>query len=583
MTKTDAYAESSGLVRIYRSLLSANTRARIDRRVPLRLRFAVKRIAGLGRVVPTPARVAFAVASRAHRSFYRGEGRALALDGVRHVAALADTAQSPLESRRKNLLTVLGALEAAGIDHFCVRGLKDTTSTVAVASDDWAAVTSLLSQLASDTTGYLALVYGDAEPVEVRGRPGYRRLIARRAHAAAAVRVAWFRTDSTGRAVYGERYSCEIQRWERSDGGRLTAPLRNAVAPFVSDQHEAVLASDSLFTRLAPADRNPLPDVRTRIEFTDGRPDDVLFPIDVVFTWVDGADAEWQRKRAEHSPDSYHEESANETRYRSRDELKYALRSIEMNAPWVRNIYVVTDDQRPSWLDESVPGLTLVDHRDIFSDTSVLPTFNSHAIETQLHHIEGLSEHFIYFNDDMMLGAEVIPQHFFHANGITKFFLSPVNEPQGDPTADDVPVTIAAKNNRRLLKQHFGTSLTQKMKHVPYALRKSVLEEIEAKFSDEIRVTMGNKARSRDDISLLSSFYQHYAFSTGRAVPGRIRYSYLDLRKGDARRTMGLLLAMRDQQAFCANATSVGEQEVTAEELREFLESYFPVPSRFER
>lgn len=579
-----ASAESSAVVRAYRWLLSPTVRYRFDRRVPVRLRYAVKRVINSGSsIVPTPGKVLFALASILHWSFYHGAGRTIVHVGNRRYVAWMDTAQSPLEARRQNFLAVTEVLDETGIDYFCVRGLSDTMTTVAVMADDWDRVAKLIGRLASTNSGYLSINYGNRDRIPRAAKAGHRRSVLDRVVTASALRLTWFRTDATGLAVFGERYGCEIELWDRTGDGRLAARRHNRVTPQVVETSPAVLVSDSLFTRLAPAERDLLPEVRTRVEFTEPRPDDVIFPVDVVFTWVDGADPVWQRKRASEVHLPYHEEAANESRYRNRDELKYAVRSIQMYAPWVRKIFVVTDDQRPSWLDTNVPGLELIDHRDIFTDTSALPTFNSHAIETQLHHIDGLSDHFLYFNDDMMLGSEVTPQTFFHANGITNYFASRVNEPQGDPAPTDVPVTIAAKNNRKALRQDFGTSLTQKMKHVPYALRRSVLEEIEAKYPAQIRVTMGSKTRSQDDISLLSSFYPYYAFSTGRAVPGSIDYAYVDLVKDDARRVMGLLLARRDLETFCVNSTRPGMNEIAQDELRDFLDAYFPVKSRFER
>ena len=39
----------------------------------------------------------------------------------------------------------------------------------------------------------------------------------------------------------------------------------------------------------------------------------------------------------------------------------------------------------------------------------VLPTHNSHAVESQLHHIPGIAEHFLYSNDDMFFGRPLQP------------------------------------------------------------------------------------------------------------------------------------------------------------------------------
>ena len=144
----------------------------------------------------------------------------------------------------------------------------------------------------------------------------------------------------------------------------------------------------------------------TREHFAIHTTDEVRFPVDVVYTWVDGSDPAWLRRRAEFGGEGYHEEAGNAARYLSRDELRYSLRSLHMYAPWVRNVFLVTDDQAPAWLvgapaapDRRPPGDLL--------PTAALPTFNSHAIESQLHHIDGLTEHFLYFNDDMFLGRPV--------------------------------------------------------------------------------------------------------------------------------------------------------------------------------
>ncbi len=132
----------------------------------------------------------------------------------------------------------------------------------------------------------------------------------------------------------------------------------------------------------------------------------------------------------------------------------------------MRNIFLVTAGQVPSWLSTEFPGLRVVDHREIFSDPSALPTFNSHAIESQLHHIPELAEHFLYLNDDVFFGRPAHPGQFFHANGLTKFFPSKALIPSGRRTGD-LPVDAAGKNSRGLVAQQFGTVVSQKMKHTP--------------------------------------------------------------------------------------------------------------------
>lgn len=103
-------------------------------------------------------------------------------------------------------------------------------------------------------------------------------------------------------------------------------------------------------------------------------------------------------------------------RFADNNELKYSLRSIEKFAPWVNNVYIVTNGQVPVWLDLNHPKVKLVTHQDIFPNKSHLPTFSSPAIECNLHRIQGLSKQFIYFNDDIFLTSSVRKEDFFTQN-----------------------------------------------------------------------------------------------------------------------------------------------------------------------
>ena len=61
-----------------------------------------------------------------------------------------------------------------------------------------------------------------------------------------------------------------------------------------------------------------------------------------------------------------------------------------MYAPWIRNIFVVTNGQEPNWLKTDHPNVKVIPHSEIFLKKSDLPTFNSMAIEVHLHKIPGL-------------------------------------------------------------------------------------------------------------------------------------------------------------------------------------------------
>jgi hypothetical protein len=149
-----------------------------------------------------------------------------------------------------------------------------------------------------------------------------------------------------------------------------------------------------------------------------------MFDVDAVITWVDGADPAHRQKRDRYLAQAQtplHDNGTNPHRWVCSDELNFCVRSIANHAPWVRRIWIVTDDQIPVLAplsDEFAAKISIVDHRTIFSGHSdALPTFNSLSIETMLWRIPELSEHFLYFNDDVFLTAPVAPADFFADHG----------------------------------------------------------------------------------------------------------------------------------------------------------------------
>ncbi|XP_029017081.1 N-acetylglucosamine-1-phosphotransferase subunits alpha/beta [Betta splendens] len=124
---------------------------------------------------------------------------------------------------------------------------------------------------------------------------------------------------------------------------------------------------------------------------------------------------------------SKRDEDVSASRFEDNEELRYSLRSVEKHAPWVRHIFVVTNGQIPSWLNLDNPRVTVITHQNIFLNGSHLPTFSSPAIETHIHRIPGLSQKFIYLNDDVMFGKDVWPDDFYsHSKGQKVYLTWPV-------------------------------------------------------------------------------------------------------------------------------------------------------------
>jgi UDP-glucose 4-epimerase len=274
-----------------------------------------------------------------------------------------------------------------------------------------------------------------------------------------------------------------------------------------------------------------------------------------------------------------------DARYRQVDELKYALRSVYLFAPWVRNIFIATDSPRPAWLDDH-PRVQLMRSEQFFADPSVLPTHNSQAVESQLHNIPGLSEHFLYSNDDMFFGRPVPPSMFFSSGGVTKFIEATTRIGLGFSDPSRSGFENSARINRDLLLKKFGHVITRHLEHTPAPLRKSVIELLEADFPEEFRRTAASRFRSKSDISVTNSLYHYYALLEGRAVTqddAKVLYVDTTLKSGLCR--LPALLRRRQYDLFCLNDGSFPEvaADERAELMVDFLEKYFPIPAPWEK
>ena len=152
------------------------------------------------------------------------------------------------------------------------------------------------------------------------------------------------------------------------------------------------------------------------------------FDIDLVYLWCDGNDENFaQQKRERMIQCGVHPEGALDCRFVQIDELKYSLRSVDKYMPWIRHIFIVTNNQIPKWLKQH-EKITIVDHSEIMPETA-RPCFNSEAIECCLHKIPNLAEHFIYANDDMFIGRKLSPAFFFDKKKRPIVRMTKVNTP----------------------------------------------------------------------------------------------------------------------------------------------------------
>lgn len=327
--------------------------------------------------------------------------------------------------------------------------------------------------------------------------------------------------------------------------------------------------------------------------------------VDIVYTWVDGKDREWRKKRDAAAaqvgkPLSVHANC--EERYESHDELKYSLRSIAAFAPWARTIFIVTDSQVPEWLNLENSRVRIVDHREIFPDAGVLPTFNSMAIESCLHRIADLAENFIYFNDDVFLGRVAKKADFFRGSSQPLVFgrkrggLSGIFGGMKGRSAGN-EYHAAVHNSKMLLNDKFGFFSRIALRHGPMAMSKSSLSELERVFEDRFHALRQNRFRTKSDIilpymqcyylqhkckDLLNNVRQLSHLSVLDLLAGKFRKSFvfIDLSNKNFKKRMELAARCRPF-SFCINSYADNQPDAFSHAAR-FLEKYFPVKSEFE-
>ncbi|GGW97184.1 exopolysaccharide phosphotransferase [Streptomyces chartreusis] len=494
---------------------------------------------------------------------------------------------------------VCALLEELGVPYFLVPadlGQGGPRQIVGVAETYRGMVLSQAALRFAGTVGYVAAVGADG--AVTNAALWADRKLPRALKRAAVLRTGVVRLGPGKQVLTGLETGCDIEFWRHGRdfgtasgdpswftvpgsrlpdtfGTALVAPRRNPVSevlPVAAQQPAAVASRGRSVPTFAP--------------FAEPGIDEVRFPVDAVYTWVDGDDPAMAAKRRAHQALSDNVIAPRETgasRYTDHDELRYALRSLEMYAGFVRHVYLVTDSQLPAWLDPDAEGLTVVDHREILP-ADALPVFNSHAIESRLHHIRGLSDHYLYFNDDVFINRPVRAEHFFHGNGIARIPLSPLKLGVGAPHPLEPAPNSAGKNAREVIRRFHGTNITHKSLHTPHPQLLSVMREMESLGIEELERTSYSRFRSTSDVAPASTLHHHWAIMSGRAVPADYRFRYVQLGTPDMRRRLARLAAGEDIDFFCLNDvdTDPAARSATQAVIHDFLERKYPFPSRFE-
>lgn len=293
--------------------------------------------------------------------------------------------------------------------------------------------------------------------------------------------------------------------------------------------------------------------------------------IDVVYTWVDGSRPDYLEQLGRHANGT---RDLNPERYRDAyDCLRHSLRSLELHAPWVRNVYLVTcRPQTPAWLRLDHPRLRIVHHDQIMSEDVAQPTFNSNVIECFLHKLPGISKRFIYFNDDYFLCAPASPGDFQTADGRIKVFGTLFGERARWLVYEKQPVYFGLVEHGPIL---IDCDEWAEMQRLVYDELKGFLQHrfrTAADFRPE-RLYRWHLLTHRREQTQLVPFWEYLRHSVFHKIkPGPARQHRLLARIA---RRRPRFLCLNDDLGYPADPAVIAE-------VRAFLTQMFPQPSAFE-
>ncbi len=330
-------------------------------------------------------------------------------------------------------------------------------------------------------------------------------------------------------------------------------------------------------------------------------------PIDFVIPWVDGDDPAWQACRDAYLSTS--DEAALEFRFRDWGLLKYWFRGIEKFSPWVNKVHFITWGHTPEWLNKDCPKLNIVRHED-FIPNQWLPTFSSHPIELNIHRINGLTDHFVYFNDDTFLISPVRKTDFFK-NGLpcSSAILMPFRTVKNDwftPPINNVAILNEHFAARKTVRENFlkwvnpkygrllFSSLLMmpypffygfKELHIPNSFLKSTFEEVWSKEEEILSETSSHKFRDRTDVN--QWLMENWQFAKGSFVPRSVKFGKtFYLWEDTLARTEELSQCITNQSlhVICINDGDIQPDhfEIVKNQIHAAFEQILPDASEFE-
>lgn len=326
--------------------------------------------------------------------------------------------------------------------------------------------------------------------------------------------------------------------------------------------------------------------------------------IDLVITWVDGSDPKWLEEKNKYVSnfDSQNPSTGGADRYEDNDLLQYLFRGIEKFAPWVNKIHFVTWGHLPKWLNTNNSRINIVNHKDFIPEI-YLPTFNSATINLNLHRIPGISDKFIYFNDDMFILDYLKPTLFFKNSKPCDMFVNDIvdtsvyHDNYNYTVINDLCLLNKISKKKDFYKHNFSKVYSLKYgfknlyknfilrhyrlftgiiePHTPASYNKKNYEEIWEKFGKELDLVCKDKVRTH--FSCTENLIRYYQMTSGNFVP--INRNKFGTYTTSSSRNIEKIFTNKKYKLVCINYV----KKENIDKLRSLFNEILPAKSTFEK
>ncbi len=294
------------------------------------------------------------------------------------------------------------------------------------------------------------------------------------------------------------------------------------------------------------------------------------FKIDLVVPYVNADDIYWQNIFNTYNLKINKESINAKNRFRGQgDFFRYFFRSVDKNLPWINNVFllVMMDSQVPKWIDRN--KVKIITHNQ-FIPSEYLPTFNSGTIEMFLHNIPGLSEYFLYANDDMYILKNMSSKDFF-----TEDFKCKLNLIEDDTLPDENHMWWQmCQNNHDII---FESNKAIPYLRLDHEFRPYIRSEIKKCYKENESEILSSISQFRCSKNLTCFLFNLYMFNNNNAIKSKLDEAYIGSDYNDNQIKEGL-----KKSIVCLNDTSNKINIYDKQIIKEFFKNNFYNKSKYE-